>query len=76
MHTRADEIHRLREREKELGIEPDWEIDAFMKASAARGKRNSIMTDYTMRILGLEVDALFHPGLHKPCISPLVWKRV
>ena len=51
----ADEIHRLREREKELGIEPDWEIDAFMKASAARGKRCSIMTDYTMRILGLEV---------------------
>ena len=28
-----------------------------MKASAARGKRRSIMTDYTMRILGLEVRA-------------------
>ena len=27
----------------------------FMKASAARGKRHSIMTDYVMRMLGLEV---------------------
>ena len=28
-----------------------------MKASAARGKRHSIMTDYVMRMLGLEVRA-------------------
>lgn len=51
----ADEIHELRKREKEQGLEPDWEIDMFMKASAARGKRHSIMTDYVMRMLGLEV---------------------
>ncbi len=51
----ADEIHELRKREKEQGIELDWEIDAFLKASAARGKRHSIMTDYVMRMLGLEV---------------------
>jgi hypothetical protein len=51
----ADEIHELRKREKEQGLEPDWEIDNFMKASAARGKRHSIMTDYVMRMLGLEV---------------------
>jgi hypothetical protein len=51
----ADEIHELRKKEKELGIEPDWEIDAFMKAGSARGKRHSLMTDYTMRMLGLEV---------------------
>ncbi len=51
----ADEIHELRKREKEQGLEPDWEIDHFMKASAARGKRHSIMTDYVMRMLGLEV---------------------
>lgn len=51
----ADEIHELRKREKEQGIEPDWEIDSFMRASAARGKRHSIMADYVMRMLGLEV---------------------
>lgn len=50
----VDEIHELRKREKEEGIEPDWEIDSFMKASSARGKRHSLMTDYTMRMLGLE----------------------
>ena len=54
-HCNADEIHELRKREKEQGLEPDWEIDMFMKASAARGKRHSIMTDYVMRMLGLEV---------------------
>ncbi|EIE26053.1 ATP-binding cassette transporter [Coccomyxa subellipsoidea C-169] len=52
-----DEIHELRKREKEQGIEPDWEIDSFMRASAARGKRHSIMADYVMRMLGLEVCA-------------------
>ena len=57
----ADEIHELRKREKEQGLEPDWEIDMFMKASAARGKRHSIMTDYVMRMLGLEVRPLRQP---------------
>ena len=56
----ADEIHELRKREKEQGLEPDWEIDAFMKASAARGKRHSIMTAYVMRMLGLEVCRISH----------------
>ena len=58
----ADEIHELRKREKEQGLEPDLEIDMFMKASAARGKRHSIMTDYVMRMLGLEV------GLHRTSV--------
>ena len=53
-----DEIHELRKREKEQGHEPDWEMEYFMKASAARGKRHSIMTDYVMRMLGLEVRAV------------------
>ena len=51
----TDEIHELHEREQELGIKPDPDLLAFMKASAKRGKRHSIMTDYVMRILGLEV---------------------
>lgn len=51
----ADEIHELREREREAGIAPDHEIDAFMKASVRRGKRHNIRTDYVLRLLGLEV---------------------
>ena len=57
LHLMPDEIHELRKREKEQGLEPDWEMEYFMKASAARGKRHSIMTDYVMRMLGLEVRA-------------------
>ena len=51
----ADELEELRKREKELGIEPDWEIDAFMKACSLKGKQYSLMTDYILRMLGLEV---------------------
>ena len=53
----AEEIAQLRQKEKELGIEPDWEVDAFMKASALQGKQQSILTDYVLRTLGLEVPA-------------------
>lgn len=51
----AGEIHELREREREAGIKPDLEVDAFMKASVRRGKRYNIRTDYVLRLLGLEV---------------------
>ena len=51
----SDEIGELRRRENEMGIEPDWEIAAFMKASVQHGKRHNIRTDYTLRLLGLEV---------------------
>lgn len=56
----TDEIKELRDREKELSIEPDWEIDALMKASALKGKEQSIVTDYVLRMLGLEVNLLLH----------------
>ena len=45
----------LRAREKEQGLEPDWEIDAFMRASSLANRRQHIMTDYMLRLLGLEV---------------------
>lgn len=54
----AEELEKLRDREKELGIDPDWDIDAFMKASNLRGKQQSIVTDYILRMLGLEVPNL------------------
>ena len=37
-------MDELRQREKELGISPDPEVDAFMKATVLRGHHN-IMTE-------------------------------
>jgi len=48
----------LRKREKEQGIQSNWEIDSFMAASALEGKRESIVTEYMLRILGLDVSIL------------------
>ena len=53
----ADELTELRRLEKEKGIQPDPEIDAFMKANAIEGKRESIETEYVLHILGLGVCA-------------------
>eukprot|EP00879_Flechtneria_rotunda_P006755 GHRR01007099.1.p1 GENE.GHRR01007099.1~~GHRR01007099.1.p1 ORF type:complete len:1177 (+),score=387.98 GHRR01007099.1:1343-4873(+) len=50
----AEELSR---REKEMGIEPDPEVDALLKAAAVGGKRSNIVTDLILRILGLEVCA-------------------
>ena len=51
----ADVFQELREREQELGIVPDADIDAFMKASNLQNRKQHIMTDYILRLLGLEV---------------------
>jgi hypothetical protein len=47
----------MRAREKELGIAPDAEVDALLKAEAVEGKHSSIVTDLMLRVLGLEVGA-------------------
>ena len=51
----ADELAELREAENANGHKPDPVLDAFLKASTVEGKRESIVTDYMIRILGLEV---------------------
>ncbi|XP_057977096.1 ABC transporter G family member 42-like isoform X2 [Malania oleifera] len=38
----------------EAGIVPDADVDLFMKATAVEGAENSLMTDYVLRILGLD----------------------
>jgi hypothetical protein len=45
----------LRKREAEQNVEADWEIDAFMTADTAKGKREAIASEYILRILGLDV---------------------
>ena len=51
----AEELQELRKREKEAGYTPDWELDAFMKAEIRKGKKESIVTDLVIKLLGLDV---------------------
>ncbi|XP_044473463.1 ABC transporter G family member 34-like isoform X2 [Mangifera indica] len=55
--TRYDMLAELCRREKEAGIKPDPEIDAFMKATAVVGQETSLVTDYILKILGLDICA-------------------
>ncbi|PIA39226.1 hypothetical protein AQUCO_02700421v1 [Aquilegia coerulea] len=55
--TRYDLLMELSRREKEAGIKPDPEIDAFMKATALAGQETSLVTDYVLKILGLDICA-------------------
>ncbi|KAF3945771.1 hypothetical protein CMV_027886 [Castanea mollissima] len=48
--TRYDLLTELSRREKEVGIKPDPEIDAFMKATAMAGQETSLVTDYVLKV--------------------------
>ncbi|KAL3819063.1 hypothetical protein ACJIZ3_004968 [Penstemon smallii] len=54
---RYDMLAELSRREKEANIKPDPDLDIFMKASSIKGQEASVMTDYIIKILGLEVCA-------------------
>ncbi|KAJ9184443.1 hypothetical protein P3X46_004169 [Hevea brasiliensis] len=55
--TRYEMLVELSRREKDAGIKPDPEIDAFMKATAVSGQKTSLVTDYVLKILGLDICA-------------------
>ncbi|KAF9594978.1 hypothetical protein IFM89_035751 [Coptis chinensis] len=55
--TRYDLMTELSRREKKIGIKPDPDVDAFMKATAVEGQKTSLVTDYVLKILGLEICA-------------------
>lgn len=54
----AEELKELRKREAEQDVQPDWEIDAFMTADTVQGKKEAIVSEYILRILGLDVSTL------------------
>ncbi|GER28926.1 pleiotropic drug resistance ABC transporterfamily protein [Striga asiatica] len=54
---RYDLLVELARREKESGIKPDPEIDAFMKATAVVGQESSLVTHYVLKILVLDICA-------------------
>ncbi|XP_051134658.1 pleiotropic drug resistance protein 2-like [Andrographis paniculata] len=55
--TRYEMLAELSRREQEAGIKPDPEIDEFMKATATAGQETSLITDYVLKILGLDICA-------------------
>ncbi|XP_058112245.1 pleiotropic drug resistance protein 1-like [Magnolia sinica] len=55
--TSYEMLQELSRREKESNIKPDPDIDVFMKAAALPGEEASVVTDYIIKILGLEVCA-------------------
>ena len=48
--TRYELLAELSRREKQQGIKPDPEIDAFMKAVAVAGQETSLVTDYVLKV--------------------------
>ena len=56
--TRYEMLVELSRREREAGIKPDPEIDAFMKNTAMAGQETSLVTDYI-----LKVRSLFHVAM-------------
>ncbi|KAI3803436.1 hypothetical protein L1987_31587 [Smallanthus sonchifolius] len=60
-----DMLVELSRREKNANIKPDPDLDIYMKAAASKGQEASVVTDYTIKILGLDVcaDTLVGDGM-------------
>ncbi|PPR94960.1 hypothetical protein GOBAR_AA25723 [Gossypium barbadense] len=53
--TRYDLLSELARRERDAGIFPEADVDLFMKATAMEGVESSLFTDYTLKLLGLDI---------------------
>ncbi|GAU19344.1 hypothetical protein TSUD_336310 [Trifolium subterraneum] len=54
---RYDLLAELSRREKHANIVPDPDIHVYMKAIATEGQQANLITDYVLRVLGLEICA-------------------
>ncbi|PIN21135.1 Pleiotropic drug resistance proteins (PDR1-15), ABC superfamily [Handroanthus impetiginosus] len=50
-------LAELSRREKQANIKPDPDVDVYMKAASIEGQEESIVTDYILKILGLDICA-------------------
>ncbi|PSR91814.1 Pleiotropic drug resistance protein [Actinidia chinensis var. chinensis] len=50
-------LTELARREKEANIKPDPDLDIYMKAASLEGQTANVVTDYVLKILGLEICA-------------------
>ncbi|KAH7841200.1 hypothetical protein Vadar_026918 [Vaccinium darrowii] len=54
---RYDMLTELSRREKEANIKPDPDLDVFLKAASLEGQKTSVVIDYVLKILGLDICA-------------------
>uniref|UniRef100_A0A2N9EB47 ABC transporter domain-containing protein n=1 Tax=Fagus sylvatica TaxID=28930 RepID=A0A2N9EB47_FAGSY len=54
---RYELLSELARREKEANIKPDPDVDIYMKAIATEGEEVNVVTDYILKVLGLELCA-------------------
>ncbi|GAB2293587.1 transcription factor [Dionaea muscipula] len=52
--SRYEMLAELSRREKEANVNPDPDVDLFLKAVATEGQKENIVVDYILKILGLE----------------------
>ncbi|XP_051151375.1 pleiotropic drug resistance protein 1-like [Andrographis paniculata] len=55
--SRYEMLAELSRREKAANIKPDPDVDIFMKAAASEGDEASVVTDYVLKVLGLDICA-------------------
>ncbi|WOG89283.1 hypothetical protein DCAR_0208520 [Daucus carota subsp. sativus] len=55
--SRYEMLAELSRREKDANIKPDPDVDIYMKAAATEGQEASVVTDYVLKVLGLDVCA-------------------
>lgn len=55
--SRYEMLAELSRREKAANIKPDPDIDIYMKAAATEGDEANVVTDYTLKVLGLDICA-------------------
>lgn len=55
--SRYDMLTELSRREKAANIKPDPDLDVYMKAVSVGGQDTNIITDYVLKILGLDICA-------------------
>lgn len=56
-------LEQLQAKEKEKNVTPDPTVDSYLKAIAVEGKRSNAVTQFVMRVLGLEVSSLICTGI-------------
>ncbi|KAK0570618.1 hypothetical protein LWI29_004030 [Acer saccharum] len=54
---RYEMLAELARREKSANIKPDPDLDLYMKAASLEGQETNVVTDYILKILGLEICA-------------------
>ncbi|KAL8123013.1 hypothetical protein AgCh_011114 [Apium graveolens] len=55
--SRYEMLAELARREKDANIKPDPDLDIFMKAVATKGQETNVVTEYVLKVLGLDICA-------------------